>query len=230
MRSFSFRNNQYFLKTGFETVGEYNFPLLRRQEVDITNLSLIPYHLTKPNDKKNKNCGVHFFIDDYHFSEVFEKPGIAFKRICDYKFLMTPDASLYREMPKWKLIENIGKSRYCGAYWQSKGKTIIPTISWAGLSTIDICTSAIEKGCVIAISTIGCQMSKFDFLVGYDRVIKTLEPATIICVGKTFKEMTGNIITVKYSRTRKIISEEKILENTDLHIGHELFLPFEEFN
>lgn len=140
---------------------------------------------------------------------------------------MTPDISIYREMPKWKIIENIGNSRYSGSYWQSKGKTVIPTISWAGLSTIDICTSGIEKGCVIAISTVGCQMSKFDFLVGYERVTEIIEPAKIICVGKPFKEMGNNIITVKYSRTSKIISAENIFANTDLHIGDDLYLPFE---
>ena len=226
MRSYAFRNDPNFLKTGFETVGEFNFPLIRRQEIDIKNLSLIPYHLTEPHDVKNKNCGVHFFIDDYRFKEVFVKPDISFKRICDYKFLLTPDVSLYREMPKWKLIENTGESRYIGAFWQSKGKIVIPTVGWAGLSTIDICTSGIEKGCVIAISTVGCKTSKFDFLTGYDRVLKILEPPCVICVGKPFAEMAGNIVNVKYSRTSKIISTNSILENKDLHIESELLLPF----
>ena len=106
---------------------------------------------------------------------------------------------------------------------------MIPTISWAGLSTINICTSAIEKGCVIAISTVGCQLSKFDFLTGYDSVLKTIEPSCVICVGKPFKEMQGKIVSVRYSRTTKVISSESILENTDLHIDDDIYLPFEEF-
>ena len=229
MRSYAFRNDPNFLKTGFETVGEFNFPLIKRQEIDIANLSLIPYHLTQPHDTKNRDCGVHFFIDDYRFREVFGKPDFSFNRISGYKFLLTPDASLYREMPRWKLIENTGKSRYSGALWQSKGKTVIPTVSWAGLSTIDICISGIEKGCVIAVSTVGSKMSKFDFFTGYDRVLKAIEPPCVICVGKPFDEMEGNVIPIKYSRTGKILSNEKVQENTDLHIEEYPLLPFEEF-
>ena len=76
MRSFPYRNDPNFLKTGFETSGKFNFPIIHRQEVDLKNLSLIPYHLTQPNDKKNMDCGVHFFIDDYRFMDAFERPDI----------------------------------------------------------------------------------------------------------------------------------------------------------
>ena len=125
--SYAARNDPYFLRNGFETSGKYSFPLIKKQEVSLEKIALIPYNLTKSNDIKNADCGVHFFIDDYRFFGVYDFPEKAFARICGYKFLLSPDFSLYKEMPMWKLIENIGKSRWCGAYWQSKGKTVIPT-------------------------------------------------------------------------------------------------------
>lgn len=136
--SYAARNDPYFLRNGFETSGKYSFPLIKRQEVSLEKIALIPYNLTKSNDIKNADCGVHFFIDDYRFFGVYDFPEKAFARICGYKFLLSPDFSLYKEMPMWKLIENIGKSRWCGAYWQSKGKTVIPTISWAGSESFSI--------------------------------------------------------------------------------------------
>lgn len=229
MNSYSYRNDPYFLRNGFETSGRFNFPVIKRQSIELDSVSLIPYHLTKPDDVKNKNCGVHYFLDDYRFNECYDFPEKAFSRICNYLFTFTPDYSLYREMPIWRLIENVGKSRWCGAYWQSKGKTVIPTISWSGLSNIDICTAGIEKGCVIAVSTIGCRNSKFDFLLGYENVIKILEPAKIICVGKPFEEIKNEVIHVPYSRNSKILTNKDVYANLELSRSYEPMLPFEEF-
>lgn len=229
MNSYSYRNDPYFLRNGFETYGEMNFAVIKKQTVELDSFSLIPYHLTQPDDKKNKNCGVHYFLDDYRFQECYVSPEKAFSRICNYAFTLTPDYSLYREMPYWHQVENIGKSRWCGAYWQSKGKLVIPTISWSGPSNIEICTSGIEKGCVIAISTVGCRTAKFDFLLGYDKAVKILEPAKIICVGKPFKEIENDVVYVPYSRTAKILTKQEIHENLDLRKPVEQLFLFEEF-
>lgn len=229
MNSYSYRNDPIFLKNGFNSFGKYNFPIIKKQNVQIDNLSLLPYNLTKPNDKKNQNCGVHFFIDDYRFSDIFENPEKSFIRLCDYKFLLTPDASTYKEMPNWKIIENIGKSCWIGAYWQSKGKTVIPTLNWSGLSNLEDCISGIEKGCVVAVSTVGCRFSKLDFITCYNKAIQIINPPAIICLGIPFKEMEGNIIQIKYSRTSKISSEAKVFENLNLQKEDTFLLPFEEF-
>jgi len=93
MTSYQLRNDPYFLKIGVETCGKYNIAVIKHQEVDIKKFSLIPYSLTKANDKKNRECGVHFFLDDIRFKEVIDHPEQAFKRICDYKFLLSPQVS-----------------------------------------------------------------------------------------------------------------------------------------
>ena len=227
--SYAARNDPYFLRNGFETSGKYSFPLIKRQEVSLEKIALIPYNLTKSNDIKNADCGVHFFIDDYRFFGVYDFPEKAFARICGYKFLLSPDFSLYKEMPMWKLIENIGKSRWCGAYWQSKGKTVIPTISWEGSESFSIAAEGIEKGCVIAVSTVGCKNAKFDFLRGYNSVLEKIEPPKIICLGEPFKEMRGDIVCIGYSRTKKISTRKTVFANTDLRKASVPFLPFEEF-
>lgn len=229
MNSYSYRNDPYFLRNGFDTSGKFNIPVIKKQVIELDSLSLIPYHLTQPNDVKNQKCGVHYFLDDYRFNDCYDSPEKAFRRICNYAFTLTPDYSLYREMPVWRQIENIGKSRWCGAYWQSKGKTVIPTISWSGIANIEICTTGIEKGCVIALSTVGCRNSKFDFLLGYDKVVKILEPASIICVGKPFEEISKDVIYIPYSRTSKISTKNELYENQDFIKSMKQMILFEEF-
>ena len=101
------------------------------------------------------------------------------------------------EMPEWVQISNVGLSRYIGAYWQSRGLTVIPTVSWSTAQSYKYCFCGIEKHSVVAVSTLGCKRNKLNFMRGYNKMLKIIEPDTIICYGKPFSEMTGNIITIK---------------------------------
>lgn len=52
-------------------------------------------------------------------------------RLSQYKFLLTPDYSLYADMPRAVQLYNVFRNRWRGAYWQAQGLTVIPTISWS---------------------------------------------------------------------------------------------------
>jgi len=120
-------------------------------------------------------------------------------------FLLTPDFSLYADMPLWKQIENVGKNRWVGAYWQSKGLSVIPTIAWSTARSFDFCYDAVEKHGAVAVGMIGCKGNKLGFMRGYNEMLKRLEPDSIIVFGKPFTEMEGNIITVDYMSSRKVV-------------------------
>ena len=42
-------------------------------------------------------------------------------------------------MPLALQIESVFKNRWCGAYWQSKGLKVIPTVSWGDERSFDFC-------------------------------------------------------------------------------------------
>ena len=46
-------------------------------------------------------------------------------------------------------------------------------------------------------------MSKREYLHGYDAMLDALAPSAIICLGKPFAEMRGNVVPVKYDMFRK---------------------------
>ena len=232
MNSYAFRNDRLFLRNGLEQKGNMNFPLIRNQEIRLENISIMPYNLTKPCDKKNSGCGIHFFIDDYRFESVYQKPYEEFLKLKNYTFLLSPDFSLYAEMPLWRQIESVAKNRWCGAYWQYKGQTVIPTVSWGLAVSFDFCFEGLEEGGVYAVSPIGCHLSKRNFMKGYDELLKRLKPAAILCLGKAYEEMKGNVVAIRYSRTNKVQSCTKISENLGRHLFTEVkqpFLPFEDF-
>ena len=102
-------------------------------------------------------------------------------------------------------MESVAKNRWCGAYWQSKGLTVISTISWSTPSSYEFCFDGVEQGATVAIGMIGCKGNKIEFIRGYNAMLNKLEPASIICFGTPFEEMSGNIIAVDYRSSRKVV-------------------------
>lgn len=52
---------------------------------------------------------------------------------------------------------------------------------------------------------IGCKRNKIGFLRGYNAMMEKLNPSTILCFGTPFSEMEGNIISVDYRSSRKVV-------------------------
>lgn len=204
LTSKNFRTSSLFLRNSFPSQGKYNIPLIRRQNYDISNISLIACSNTKNNDTSNNiSKGVHFFVDDYRFNGIFNNPERSLDKFSQYAFLLSPDFSTYQEMPLWRQIESVAKNRWCGAYWQSKGKIVFPTISWSNSLSYDFCFNGVEKNSIVAVGMIGCKNNKKDFMRGYNEMLDRIEPQAIICVGSPFNEMEGNLIICDYMDARK---------------------------
>lgn len=205
MTSKEFRNNEKFLRNEFEVEGKWGFPIIRKQDIDLENIELIACSDASKQDINNLYKGVHFFVDDYRFETTYSHPERALERFGKYKFLLTPDFSLYAEMNQWRQIESVGKARWVGAYWQKEGKLVIPTVSWGMTRSYEYCFDGIEKHCVVAVGMIGCKRNKSAFLRGYYQMMNKIEPEAILCLGEPFKEMDGNIVKVSYQESRKVV-------------------------
>lgn len=127
---------------------------------------------------------------------------------------MSPDFSLYMDMPMAMKIWNIYRSRLIGQFLQDCGVCVIPTISWAEPETFSFCFAGIEKGSVVAVSTIGVKREEASFHVwktGMDEMIHVLEPSAILVYGgeveydyKGIKVIYyGNHVTDKFKKDVK---------------------------
>jgi hypothetical protein len=199
------RCSSAFLRNEFSCEGRWNFAIVKRQQIDLNGLALIAFSDTKPHDNHNTHKGVHFFVDDYRFESVYNTPERSLPKLGQYRFVLTPQFSCYAEMKMWRQIESIGKSRWCGAYWQSKGMKVIPSLCWSLYPSFEFCFDGIEKGSIVAVGTIGCRHGKTNFMRGYNYMLKKIDPEAIICFGKPFLEMKGNIIPVDYNTSRKVV-------------------------
>lgn len=205
MHTQELRSKQTFLRNEFDAFGEWNISIIHKEELDLENVSLISFTDIKTNDTdENKSKGVHFYIDDYRMEGLYYYPTRSLQRLSQYKFVISPDYSLYRDMPRAIQLFNVFRSRWCGAYWQSQGLKVIPNIGWGDISTFSFCFDGIEKGSIVAVGTIGCRKSKTAFMRGYNEMLKRIEPSAIICFGKPFDEMDGNIIPIDYNSSRRV--------------------------
>ena len=112
MTSLEMRNDALFMRNEFETVGDWQIPLVRKQRVNISNLSLIACSNTKKHENEaNIHRGVHFFVDDYRFSGIYDSPERTLDKYSQYDFLLTPDFSTYSDMNLWRQLESVAKNR-----------------------------------------------------------------------------------------------------------------------
>ena len=197
-------NNQTFVRSNFNGENIYDFALLSPIYASDPNMQFIPFTDTKNYDFQNSNKTVHFFIEDARFECVYKNPDKYLERLAVYNCLLTPDFSVLADMPAWLQIENVGKSRWCGRYWQEKGLRVLPTVSWGDPASLEFSFLGLPEGTSVAISTIGTRNpdASVNFLLGYQELIHTVKPYSIYCYGKPFNEMynMGSIIyTIEHS-------------------------------
>lgn len=206
MKSKQMRSDPLFMRNNFEKCGKWGIALVKKQELSVDNIKLVACSDTRANDNEvNKKKGVHFFVDDYRFFGIYNNPERSLKRYSQYKFLLTPDFSTYADMDLWRQLESVAKNRWVGAYWQSKGITVIPTVSWGNTRSFEFCFDGVEQGSTVAVGMIGCKRSRLGFMRGYNAMLERLNPKKIIVFGNPFPEMEGNIIPVDYQSSRKVV-------------------------
>jgi hypothetical protein len=206
MKSKEMRNSPLFIRNSFLTDGKWGIPLIKKQSISKSNIELIACSDTRANENNiNKKKGVHFFVDDYRFTGIYDNPERTLKKYSQYSFLLSPDFSTYSDMNLWRIMESVAKNRWVGAYWQSKGLTVIPTITWSTPLSYEFCFDGVEEGSIVAIGMIGCKRAKRAFLAGYNEMLNRIHPESIIVFGKPFLEMEGEIIEVDYLDSRKVV-------------------------
>lgn len=179
------------------------FPIIKKTEynenewydIDATNLQNLS--CKSNNDRRI----LLMFAHDYRLENLWNNPLKKVALFQTFYAIATPDFSICPQMNINDLRHNVYKSRWLGRTWQNYGCTVFPTIQWALPDTYDIAFGGIEKGCVVVISTLGCQDNREVFLDGFNEMKRRLEPSLIIVYGKMISGMTGKFVNYSYSDT-----------------------------
>lgn len=226
LENFEYRTNPLFLRNQFSKHDDiFGIPIIPKPNFkpeDLNQLRLIRFDQIKNDHGTHYNRMVHFFLYDYNFEKVWLNPNQYIEFLKPYKGVLSPDFSMYTEMPLAMQLYNTFRNRWCGAYFAQQGLRVVPTVSWSNPDSFDFCFAGIEKGSVVAVSTYmfhehgNHSDQKELFLNGYKELLHRIEPEYIICYSEPFLEMEGNIIYVDYNLSSwqhmndDIIPEESI--------------------
>lgn len=140
-----------------------------------------------------------FYEKDPVFRDFVSVPQNYINEIKNFKFVSTPDCSLYMDMPLVFQLANIGVSRIIGYYLQEQGKYIIPSVRWGdertykyNLFKIPPAFAGIPKNDIVSIGTYGCCQSsseRYYLKNGLEAMISYLEPKAVI----VYERMNPNL-------------------------------------
>ena len=205
MKSVDFRNDPLFLRNQFPRDGTFEMPIIKKTKLSLDKLELIGYdRLSEEATEKV----VHFFLDDYKFEVLWKDPEPRIEKLKEYRAVLSPQFSMYTEMPVAVQIHQVFKSRWCGAYFQSKGLRVIPSLVWGEPDTFWFSFDGIDEGSVVAVSTVGMRTEKQLFLAGYKELLRRIKPEAVICYGDPFDEMDGRLIVIDYAKTNNLAQEK----------------------
>jgi len=132
------------------------------------------------------NHGIHFFIYDARFEKLWKNPEYYIEKISQFECTLTPDFSLYMDMPMAMKVWNVYRARLIGQMMQDAGIETIPCLQWAEPETFSFCFDGLSQGGTVAISTLGVMRSKEAqevWKAGTDEAIRRLRPDTVLLYG-----------------------------------------------
>ena len=182
-------------------------PMLKKQNIDLENLSYLGFQNIRKQDNRNPEIQtVGYFLQDSKFDGVRRRPWNYVSTLAQYKQSLTPDFSCYSDIAKEEQWASIYLNRLIGAYWQTQGLVVIPTITWGNEETFDFCFEGVEQGSVIAVSTIGTAKNKKMFMTGFIRMCEVIKPEKVICYCNPYPEMYlyADILVVEYEGSRAL--------------------------
>ena len=164
----------------FPAANLYGIPMLRPTVAPEVH-ELVPF--TSIGSRPRHAC--HFFLDDYRFERVWNRPSVYVQRLSQFPVVLTPDFSLYLDWPYSVNLWNVYRSRWLGRYWQEHGITVVPTVGWAGESSFSFCFQGIPVGSTVALSPPDVRSSDvlYKFLAGFQEMLRQLRPFAVWSYG-----------------------------------------------
>ena len=142
---------------------------------------------SKARSKQEYASWIHFYEHDSVFECFWNNPQKYLPIIKQYKGVISPDYSLYYDMPLCMQIWNTYRGKALAHWLQENGVEVIPNVRWGDERTFELACYGVESGKTIAVGTHGCIKTvegRNMFITGFDYVINKLKPKTVIVYGR----------------------------------------------
>ncbi len=205
-----------FLVENADYDGYLELPVIKTS--DFIPNKIIPFSKAMSKTWTDYNCWVGFYEHDIKFERLWNNPKQYLCKLKKFNGVISPDFSLYRNMPLCMQMWNTYRGRALAAWLQDNKIEVIPNVRFNDGRTYEFCFDGIEKNKTVAVGTHGCIKQKEDkifFKAGLSRLVQKLSPKNIIVYGrapdsifKKYRDMGINIIPFEseFSKTRKQVT------------------------
>ena len=191
-------DNENLKKWNFFGDNKWNIPTLKGIDEFDEKVQFIGFNYAKTCEKQQKtDFGVHFFLDDYQFNRLWNRPDKYIQLLLKFKYVLSPDFSMYTDYPKAMQMWKHYQKHWLGAYMELFGIKVIPTIGWSDKDSFKWCFDGEPRNSIVAISSIGTQRDKKSkqlFLEGYNKMLEVLKPTKILFWGNIPPEIDKNSV------------------------------------
>lgn len=162
--------------------GELEIPCIKPE-------SKIPIRLisfSKALHSTDFEAWIHFYEDDISFERIWNRPNVYLRILKRFAGVISPDFSLYRDMPLVMQQWNTYRGKAIGHWMQENNIAVIPNIRFADERSYNFCCAGVEYGSTIAVGSHGCIKIKTEreyFRRGIEFVAQALCPQTVIVYG-----------------------------------------------
>ena len=191
-----------------EFAGVFEIPAIKAPREFIIPRDTIPFSLR--NQTRDYSEFVVFYEHDIRFADILLATDDYLDELRNFPGVVSPDCSLYRDMPLVLQIANTYMNRAVGHYLQSQGIYVIPNVRWGDERSYTTAVlpekfafAGIAKHSIVSIGTYGCIQSrenKHYFREGLRVMLDELQPEIVLVYGS----MPDEVFDEFSSRTRFI--------------------------
>ena len=201
-------DNENIKRWNFFSKNKWNIPTLKGIDKFDEKVQFIGFNYAKTCEKQQKtDFGVHFFLDDYQFNRLWNRPDKYIPLLSKFKYVLSPDFSMYTDYPKAMQMWKHYQKHWLGAYMELFGIKVIPTVGWSDKDSFKWCFDGEPRNSIVAVSSIGTQKDKESkqlFLEGYNKMLEVLKPTEILFWGNIPNEIDkSNVIHMGYIMDEK---------------------------
>jgi hypothetical protein len=194
---------------------DYNACLRTSTEVpELAPSTVIPARLVAFNEAKatrDPDAGIHFYLDDYRFEWAWSDPLKYVDMLRRFTCVLTPDFSLWVDMPEPLQRYQVYRSRVVGWIWQQHGVEIVPTLTWGFPESYEFAFDGIPEGGTVSLSTVGLTRGRDaqELLTrGAEEAMVRLCPSVVLAYGQPMDFDSGGAQVVWYESSMATRFEE----------------------
>ncbi len=199
------------LVVGAEFDGVFEIPIIKRPEQIIIPDHLVPFSKLEKADPKA--FAVCTYENDSDFKDILIDPKLYTRILKKYQGFVSPDCSVYRDMPLAAQITNIYRNRAIGYYFQKHGVYVIPNVRWGDERTFTkkclpekVAFLGVERHSIVSVGSYGQlkdRVNRYYFEAGFASMMETLEPTIVLIYGKLPENLER-----QYSETKFVEFED----------------------